>query len=184
MRKYLRRFLPNHDAIRNNRWLAPFAGTLLHHRLWHLNRHSAAGAVAIGLFCGLLPGPIQMPSAAIACLIFHVNLPLALVTTFYTNPLTIIPLYLAAFAIGQFVLGNGHIAFTPPPAFSFTDTIGWAQAIWAWAYHLGKPLLIGLILLAGMLAALGYLGVKLAWRWHLIREWRRRPPSDRRPEGQ
>ncbi|TXG86944.1 MAG: DUF2062 domain-containing protein, partial [Rhodocyclaceae bacterium] len=52
MRKQLRRFLPDHQAVHGNRWLAPFANTLLHPRLWHLNRHSAAGAVATGLFCG------------------------------------------------------------------------------------------------------------------------------------
>ena len=178
MRRHLRRFLPDHEAIRRNRWLAPFAGTLLHHRLWHLNRHSAAGAVAVGLFCGLIPGLLQMPSAAIACLILHVNLPLALLTTLYTNPLTIIPLYLAAFGIGQFVLGDGHIAFTPPPAFAlafdYAELIDWARAVWTWAYGLGKPLVIGLVMLASTLATFGYFGVKLAWRWYLIRAWRRR----------
>lgn len=178
MRKHIRRFLPDHEAIRRNRWLAPFAGTLLHHRLWHLNRHSAAGAVAVGLFCGLIPGPLQMPSAAVACLIFRVNLPLALAATFFTNPLTIIPLYLAAFGIGQFVLGDGHVAFTQPPAFALTfdyhDIISWAHAVWDWAYDLGKPLIIGLVLLASALAMIGYFGVKLVWRWYLIRAWRRR----------
>ena len=178
MRKHIRRFLPDHEAIRRNRWLAPFAGTLLHHRLWHLNRHSAAGAVAVGLFCGLIPGPLQMPGAAIVCLIFHVNLPLALAATFFTNPLTIIPLYLAAFGIGQFVLGDGHMAFTAPPTFALTfdyhDMIDWARAVRDWAYDLGKPLIIGLVLLASTLATIGYFGVKLAWRWYLIRAWRRR----------
>ena len=55
-----------HESIRRNRWLAPFAGPLLHHRLWHLNRHSAAGAFAVGLFCGLIPGPFQIAGAALA----------------------------------------------------------------------------------------------------------------------
>ena len=47
MRKHLRKFLPDHEAIRANRWLAPFENTLLHPRLWHLNRHSAAGGAAV-----------------------------------------------------------------------------------------------------------------------------------------
>ena len=95
MRKHLRKFLPDHEAIRANRWLAPFENTLLHPRLWHLNRHSAAGGVAVGLFCGLIPGPFQMLGAAIGAVAFRVNLPLALLTTLYTNPLTIVPLYFA-----------------------------------------------------------------------------------------
>ncbi len=178
MRKHLRRILPDHETIRRNRWLAPFAGTLLHHRLWHLNRHSAAGAFAVGLFCGLIPGPFQIPSAAIACVVFHLNLPLALLTTFYSNPLTIVPLYLAAFGIGQLVLGDGHVAFTQPPAFALTagfeDVVDWAQAVWEWAYGLGKPLVVGLLLLASALAAAGYFSVKLIWRAYLIRAWRQR----------
>ena len=46
MRRHLRKYLPDHEAIRANRWLRPFENTLLHPRLWDLNRHSAAGAVA------------------------------------------------------------------------------------------------------------------------------------------
>ena len=75
MRKHLKKYLPNHDAVHGNRWLRPFRNSLLHPRLWHLNRHSAAGAVAAGLFCGLIPGPLQMIGAAICALVFRVNLP-------------------------------------------------------------------------------------------------------------
>ena len=91
MRKHLKKHLPNHEAIHNNRWLRPFRNSLLHPRLWHLNRHSAAGAVAAGMFCGLIPGPLQMIGAAICALIFRVNLPLAMFVTLYTNPFTIVP---------------------------------------------------------------------------------------------
>jgi uncharacterized protein (DUF2062 family) len=179
MRKQIRRFLPSHEAVHNNRWLAPFANTLLHPRLWHLNRHSAAGAVAAGLFCGLIPGPLQMFGAALCCLVFRVNLPLALVTTLYTNPLTIVPLYIAAYAIGDFILGTG-IALPPPPAYDFRNPGGWIQAMSTWTYGLGKPLLIGLVLLASGLAVAGYFATKTAWRWHLVRAWKRR---QRRPEN-
>jgi uncharacterized protein (DUF2062 family) len=168
MRKKIRRFLPSHEAIHKNRWLAPFASTLLHPRLWHLNRHSAAGAVAVGLFCGLIPGPLQMLGAAACCLLFRVNLPLALATTLYTNPLTIVPLYIVAFTIGEFVLGTG-IELVAPPAYDFRNPAGWINAMSAWTYGLGKPLLFGLVLLASGLAASGYCAVKAAWRVYLIR---------------
>ncbi len=179
MRKFIRRYLPSHEAVHNNRWLAPFANTLLHPRLWHLNRHSAAGAVAVGLFCGLIPGPLQMLGAALCCLAFRVNLPLALATTLYTNPFTIVPLYIVAFSIGQFVLGSG-VEFIAPPAYDFYNPAGWIKAMSDWTYGLGKPLLIGLLLLANGLAVAGYFATKSAWRWHLVRAWKRR---QRRPEN-
>jgi uncharacterized protein (DUF2062 family) len=101
MRRQLRKYLPDHEAIRGQPLAAPFENTLLHPRLWDLNRHSAAGAVAAGMFCGLIPGPLQMLGAAICAVVFRVNLPLAMLTTLYTNPFTIVPLYVVAYAIGS-----------------------------------------------------------------------------------
>lgn len=176
MRKHLRKYLPDHQAISANRWLAPFHNTLLHPRLWHLNRRSAAGAVAAGLFCGLIPGPLQMLGAAICAVIFRVNLPLAMLTTFYTNPLTIVPLYLVAFTLGKFSLGefgNGS-RFIAPPEFGDAGLLAWIVQLIDWMVGLGKPLALGLVLLGGLLALLGYLAMRLIWRVILIQAWRRR----------
>ena len=173
MRRTLKKYLPDHQTIRNNPWLKPFQSSLLHPRLWHLNRHSAAGAVAAGLFCGLIPGPLQMLGAAISALVFRVNLPLALFVTFYTNPLTIVPLYLLAYQIGRLTIGEGN-GFITPPAFNAIDFIGWTSAMQNWMLAVAKPLGIGLVLLASGLALLGYFATKGAWRIYLIRAWRRR----------
>ena len=173
MRNWLRRLLPNHEFIRGNRWLAPFSNSLLHPRLWHLNRHSVAGGVAVGLFCGLIPGPLQMLGAALLAVPLRVNLPLALITTVYTNPLTIVPLYLVAFTIGQLVVGAEGQFHTPPEmnGLSFGDWIG---ALIDWMAGLGAPLAVGLPILGGILALSGYVVVRAAWRVHLIRRWRTR----------
>lgn len=174
MRKFLKRYLPNHDTVHGNRWLALFGATLLHPRLWHLNRHSAAGGVATGLFCGLIPGPFQMLGAAICCIVFRVNLPLALVTTLYTNPFTIVPLYLVAYSMGAWVLGGNGYSITEPPSISDLGPLAWIESFGMWVGSLGKPLALGLVLLATTLATLGYFAVKLAWRWYLIHQWRQR----------
>ena len=176
MRKLLRNYLPDHQAIRSNRWLAPFSNSLLHPRLWHLNRRSAAGAVAVGLFCGLIPGPLQMFGAAIGALIFRVNLPLALFTTLYTNPLTIVPLYIVAFGLGKLALGqigNGA-AFVAPPEYGAAGLQSWISALMDGMIGLGTPLALGLVLLAALLALVGYVGIRILWRIHLVRNWRRR----------
>jgi len=180
MRKLLRNYLPDHQAIRSNRWLAPFSNTLLHPRLWHLNRRSAAGAVAVGLFCGLIPGPLQMVGAGIGALIFRVNLPLALFTTLYTNPLTIVPLYILAFGLGKLALGEiGKGAeFVAPPEYGAAGLHAWISALTDWMIGLGTPLALGLVLLASLLALAGYIGMRVLWRCFLVRSWRRR---DARP---
>ena len=174
MRKHLRKYLPDHEAIRSNRWLAPFGNTLLHPRLWHLNRRSAAGGFAVGLYCGLIPGPFQMLGAAIFAVASRVNLPLALFTTLYTNPFTIIPLYLVAYRFGLFALGAEVGTFVPPPEHSAGNLLEWTRAMGDWMLGLGAPLAFGVLLLANVLAALGYALVRLGWRLYLIHAWRQR----------
>lgn len=173
MRRHLKKYLPSHETIRNNPWLKPFESSLLHPRLWHLNRHSAAGAVAAGLFCGLIPGPLQMLGAAICALVFRVNLPLAMFVTLYTNPFTIVPLYVLAYQIGRLFIGEGN-GFITPPAFNPTDMIAWTTAMQTWMLAVAKPLGIGLLTLAGTLAVLGYFAMQAVWRVYLIAAWRRR----------
>ncbi len=162
MKHWLRQYMPDHAAVDGNRWLAPFRNTLLHPRLWHLNRRSAAGGIAAGLFCGLIPGPFQMLGAAICAIAFRINLPLALVTTLYTNPLTIVPLYFVSYGLGQRILGVEGTFFAPA-AFDPATLLDWLG-------RLGMPLVIGLLLLASLLAAAGYICVRLAWRAYLIRK--------------
>lgn len=183
MRKRLKRLLPDHQTISANRWLRPFASTLLHPRLWHLNRHSAAGAVAVGLFCGLVPGPLQMLSAALFCVAFRVNLPLALLTTLYTNPITIVPLYVLAFGIGSLITGNGDIAFAPPPELASLNPATWISDLLAWTTSLGRPLFIGLVALAAGLSIVGYLGVRWSWRYWLLHQWAQRKARRARTGG-
>lgn len=174
MRRLLKRYLPDHASLATNRWLAPFGSTLFHPRLWHLNRHSAAGAIAMGLFCGLIPGPFQMLGAALGCVLLRVNLPLALLTTLYTNPFTIVPLYILAFSMGEALLGRGEARFTPPPEWSGGDVLGGVAALADWMIALGRPLALGLVVLATSLALAGYLLTRIAWRTYLIHHWRKR----------
>lgn len=181
MRKYFRRFLPHHSSVSDNRWLAPFRDSLLHPRLWHLNRRSAAGGVAIGLICGLIPGPFQVAGSAVLSVLFKVNLPLAILCTFYTNPLTIVPLYVIAYEIGKWVLG-AEGAFTAPPQFLNSEFSDWLTQLADWIYHLGAPIAVGLPLLGFGLALTGYAFVRLTWRCYLVQHIgkRRRTPSPSR----
>lgn len=174
MRKQIRSYLPDPEKIRSNRWLAFFGGALTHPRLWHLNRHSAAGGVAVGLFCGLIPGPLQMLGATLACVVWRVNLPLALLSTLYTNPLTIVPLYVVAFGLGNLLLGGNGSEFVAPPDWAVQGFAAWVGELIGWMAGLGKPLFVGLLLLASLLSVTGYFVVRGAWRWHLVRAWRKR----------
>jgi uncharacterized protein (DUF2062 family) len=172
MRRYFRERLPDHNSILRQRWLGPLRHLLQHHNLWHLHRRSVAGGVSVGLFCGLIPGPLQMMGAALLAVLFRVNLPVAAFTTLYTNPFTIVPLYMVAYEIGVWVSGSANVTAVPAfPDLHWSD--GFSQ-LWSWLMLLGKPLLFGLPILAFGLAIIGYVAVRLIWRLYVVIKWRAR----------
>jgi uncharacterized protein (DUF2062 family) len=176
-RKLFRKFLPSHESIRENRYVACFGPRLQHHNLWHLHRRSVAGGVAVGMFAGLVPGsnPVQFLVASLLAIGFRVNLPLAVVVTLYSNPLTVLPLYYAAFKLGQLALFRGD-ADLPSIALALEGKgfREWIPAALDWLAGVGYPLLVGLPLLALLLAFAGYLLVDWGWRLHVMMEWRKR----------
>ena len=176
-RKFFRRLLPSHDSVRANRYIARFGPWLQHHNLWHLHRRCVAGGIAAGLFAGLIPGsnPVQFTAGALLAIAFRVNLPIAMLVTLYSNPFTIIPLYYLAFKLGQLVLlqTGGEV---PPLAFNlegkgFTE---WIPTTLDWLVSVGKPLAIGLPLLAVLLAVTGYFVTDWLWRLNVRCAWSRR----------
>ena len=172
-RRWLKRVLPDVERYRDTRVAKLLGPRLFHPALWHLNRRSVAGAVAIGMFCGLIPGPLQMLGAGIGAVWFKRNLPVSLITTLYTNPVTIVPLYVLAFQIGALVLGAHHV-MPPAPVFAGVAPAQWMAMLGDWTLALGKPLLIGVPLLAMSLAAVGYWVVHLGWGLYLRQVLRRR----------
>ena len=172
-RKHFRKYLPSYATVCENPYLSRYARFLQHPNLWHLNRRSVAGGVALGLFAGLIPGPVQMLGAALLAVPMKVNLPVAMATTWYTNPLTIGPLYLLAYEIGKWLTGEGGVA-NPAPDWDFSSLALSANDFVHWMLSLGKPLGLGLIALALGLAVLGWFSVWFGWRWYVVSAWRRR----------
>jgi len=174
-RKYFRRFLPDPARVRSHRLVARFGSFLHQPNLWHLNRDSVAGAVAIGLFSGLVPGPFQMLAALLLAIPLRRNLPVALAVTFYTNPFTIVPLYVLAYEYGALLLGHGaNRAPIEPFETDWAHLLDSLRGLLDWTLSLGKPLAVGLVALALTLAALGYLAVQLGWRAYVRLAWRAR----------
>lgn len=174
MRKLLRKHLPDHATVVQNRWLKPFGRWLHHPNLWHLHRRSVAGGVAVGLFFGLIPGPLQMFTAALCAAALRVNLPVAVITTLYSNPLTIVPLYALAYGLGVWVSGAQDGVASSSFYFPEMHWHNWVNELASWLVVLGKPFLIGLPLLAAGLAIAGYITVRVAWRMAVVLEWRAR----------
>jgi uncharacterized protein (DUF2062 family) len=172
LRRLTRRLEPYVDEITENPWVRRYAPALTEPDLWHLNRRSSARAVAIGLFSGLIPGPVQVLGAIGLSILFRAHFPLAAITTLYTNPITIVPLYVVAYQYGELFIPGAKVAELHPPPFSWSPH--YVLEVMQWMGQLGKPLALGLALLALTLAALGWITVRLGWRCHTVWAWRRR----------
>ena len=160
--------LPKQEQIFASRWTKPFAPWFDRHYFWTVNRRQAALSVAVGMFCGLMPGPTQMLSALLVAYFLRTNLPIAIITTLYSNPITYMPLYYLAYRIGASLMGIDAAATLSLPAWEGANFLGRA---WEWLLGAGKPLLIGVPILGIILAVFAYFAVLWIWRSYTVFHW-------------
>ncbi|MGV6827557.1 MAG: DUF2062 domain-containing protein [bacterium] len=167
-RDLFKRVVPERHVIHEHRFLKHF-GELLHDgNLWHLNRHSVSGAMAVGLFCAMLPIPFQTVLAAAMAIFFRVNLPLSVMLVWLTNPVTIPPVFYLAYLIGTAIVPGWALES------EFHLSMEWMLESTA---ELFAPTMLGGIIMGGISALLGYFGMQLFWRWLVVVRYRRRKHS-------
>jgi uncharacterized protein (DUF2062 family) len=115
-----------------------------------------------------------MLTALLLAIPLRKNLPIALLCTFYTNPLTIVPLYLLAYQYGALLLGTRADGAVRTFEMDWGDWSASLQALIDWSFSLGKPLAVGLVALALTLAAIGYVLMRFGWRAYVTLAWRAR----------
>ena len=164
-KKFIKRFMPDHQTIKNNKHLQIFGDLLNNGNLWHLNRRSVAKAFAVGLFFAFIPVPFQMVLAAGMAIIVHANLPLAIALVWITNPLTMPAIFYFCYLVGSWVIG------APEQEFAF-------EASWQWVIDslstIGPSFLLGCGILAILFSILGYFGINALWRYSVVKEWKKR----------
>lgn len=164
-RKFFRKISPTPETFRRHKHLQ-FLGDALHVAcLWHINRRTAAKGVAIGLFVMWLPLPFHVLMTATLAVILRANLPIALITVFINNPLTMGPMFYLDYWLGRHLLG-GH--FHP---FKFEASLHWLVH---GLPHIWQPLLTGTVVVASISALAGYYGVHLLWRLSILHHLKKR----------
>ncbi len=161
-RKLIRRYLPSPAAIKASPALH-FLGDLRHDpNLFHLNRQSVSLAFLVGIFVAFLPIPMQMAVAALVSLVVRCNLPIAVALVWISNPITMPVMLFATYQFGRWLLG------TPPVAVSL-------ELSWSWLINefslIWMPLLAGSVVAGLIFGILGYVTMRLFWRWTVVRNW-------------
>ena len=165
-RKFIRKFIPDHDRIRNHVQLNRVFGNLLHDpNLLHLNRRSVSSAFAVGLFIAFVPIPFQMLLAAAVAILIRCNLPIAVMLVWITNPFTMAPIFFFCYKVGTWILGvpAHRVHF----ALSWDWLTGELGAIW-------QPFLLGCFVTGLVSGIIGALTIRGLWRLHVIRHLQRR----------
>jgi len=89
-----------HPRIRKVSWLNRMVLKLFVRDLWRPCIRSISVGLSIGLFCSMLPIPMQMLLAAACCFIGRGNIPITVAACWVSNPITQIPLMLFQERVG------------------------------------------------------------------------------------
>ena len=167
---WFRNLMPTREQLEENRWVRPFASRP---ELWRLTRRSVPRGVAVGLLVGifaLIPG-VQAVGAALMCVACRGNIPLAIATTFLSNPATTPFILMVSLYIGN------HMGFHADLA-SFYEMIDHHAGPREWIVWLlsdaAPSLLLGLFILSTVIAAAGYVLSSYFWRGRVARRRRQR----------
>lgn len=162
--------MPTREQLEQSRYVRHLAKRS---ELWRLTRRSVPRGVAIGLLVGifaLIPG-IQMIGAALMCVPFRGNIPIAAGMTFLSNPATTPFIIIASVYVGNAL---GFHADAASLAALYSGGAGldeWVRWLWSDA---APALLLGLLVISIVAAALGYLVTVIVWRGMVMRRRRRR----------
>ena len=156
--------------LKNNRFMRWFSRHFLDKTVWKPTRHTFAGGLAVGLFVMMLVIPGQMPLAMFIAALLRVNIPIAIIACWITNPVTMAPV-----AWWEIEFGNWFIRLTGlgnPPPLDWEDLKGMFELVKSWStlwdfFAKLKPwtasLYIGGTVLGALLAPVGYAISYLLW---------------------
>lgn len=154
-RRFFRKFALKRQLFANRWYLAPFDHLLHDQRLWGVRRRTIVPAFALGLFIAFLPFPGHVLIAVLAALALRINIPVAAVTTFVSNPLSIGPMFFFSYQVGR------RLLMLPPRPFDFELSLDWLTDSFT---HIWQPLMLGCFLLGSLAALVGYVSLDLLWR--------------------
>lgn len=109
--RYLR-----HPRVRKIKWLEPLTHAIFDKQFWKPCRDTVASGLSVGLFCAMLPIPMQMVLAAIGCIRTKGNIPVALAACWVSNPITQLPVMVLQHQFGAWL--HESVGLPRPPFIS------------------------------------------------------------------
>ena len=168
---WLTRHIPTRDTIHHYRLLRPFARHLANPSLWRMTRRSVPRGVALGLFVAVIIPVMHTAIAALLAIPTRANIAFAALFTLMVNPLTIPPMYYAAYRIGSWELHYDSTLLDPSAAERMSGEL---SRMLFWIHQASGPIALGILTIAVAVAIFGYFGSSLVWRMWTGSRWRQR----------
>jgi len=169
--------MPTHEQLAASRLTAPFARR---QELFRFTRRSVPRGVAVGIFVGifaLIPG-VQIVGAALMCVPFRGNIPLAVAMTFLSIPPTTPFILIGSIWVGSHLGYHADISTLMGLMRSGASVGQWMH----WLLSDAAPaLVVGLFVVSLVSAAVGYFIAVWFWRAWIGRKHRARLARPRRP---
>jgi len=164
-RSFFKRHIPRREQLARYRLLRPFTALMTDPGMWALSRRSTAKGFGVGVFCAWLPIPFQTLVVLALTVWWRVNLPVALLASFISNPFTMGPMMFSSYTLGNWMLQR------PPKVEQESFSLG---LILQEVERIGTPLLVGAITLGIITALISATVINITWRYSLMRQFRRR----------
>lgn len=145
--------------------MKPFEFILAHPVYFSTSRRGIGGGLWIGLFIGLIPVPAHTLLSVIGAVLLRVNVPVAVLATWITNPFTFVPIYYFGYQVGAALLNVPPDVI--PGSFSFDWVLAEVDKHW-------KPLLLGTGIVALSVASTVYFLISVVWHIMTVRRYRSR----------
>ncbi len=159
---------PTRAALERNRFVRPFAHRVLRSDLWRFNRRSVPRGIALGLFVGILIPFAHSVVAALTAVFVRANVPVAIATTWTSNPATWVLIFPAAYRIGDALLHLDRLTGVAPISETMQST--GSDHLLQRLTGAGLETALGLLVLATVLSAVGFVVTSLGWRWWIGRK--------------
>src|SRR3954449_2337911 len=151
--RWLKSHIPTRETVHQHRLLRPFAPHLTHSSLWRMTRRSVPRGVALGLFVAVIIPVMHTAIAALLAIPARANVAVAAIFTLCVNPLTIPPIYYAAYRIGAWELHHDAALVNPADAERFSSEL---SRLLFWIHQASGSIAIGVLTIAVASALVGY----------------------------
>lgn len=136
-----------------------------------MTRRSVPRGVAVGLFVAVIIPFMHTLVAALLAIPTRANVAVAALFTLAVNPITIPPMYYAAYRIGSWELHHDATLLNPAAAERFSGEL---SRLLFWVHQASGPIALGILTIAVTAGTSGYLVSSLVWRLWARSKWRQR----------